>query len=59
MKEKYIEYANNTFSGKTLEIVLNQIELFYKDVIINKNKYNVGDKVKLKKVHFYMVFMVV
>ena len=49
-KEKYIEYAKNTFNGKTLDIVLNQIELFYKkDVDIKKNKYSIGDKVLLKK----------
>jgi hypothetical protein len=43
MKEKYIEYANNTFSGKALELVLNQIELFFKDVSINKNKASIID----------------
>ena len=49
MKEKYIEYANNNFSDKALELVLNQIELFYKDVSIDKNKYNIGDRVLLKR----------
>ena len=49
-KEKYIEYAKKTFSGKTLDLVLKQIELFYKDdVVINKNKYSLGDDVYLKK----------
>lgn len=49
-KEKYIEYAKNTFSGKTLDIVLNQIDLFYKeDANIIKNKYSIGDGVFLKK----------
>ena len=33
-KDKYIEYANKTFDGDAKEIVLNQIELFYKDVEI-------------------------
>ena len=49
-KEKYIEYANKTFEGKAKEIVLNQIELFYDTKVqINKNKYNTGDDVFLKK----------
>ena len=49
-KEKYIEYANKTFEGKAKEIVLNQIKLFYDSKVqINKNKYNSGDDVFLKK----------
>lgn len=48
-KEKYIEYANQTFKGKALELVLNSIELFYKKEKIKKHKYNVGEEVKLKK----------
>lgn len=49
-KEKYIEYAKKTFNGKALEIVLNQIELFYSnEKKIIKNKYNIGDNVKLYK----------
>lgn len=49
-KEKYIEYAKETFIGKTLDIVLNQIELFYKgNANIKKNKYSIGDDVFLKK----------
>ena len=48
-KDKYIEYANKTFDGHAKEIVLNQIELFYKDVEIKKNKYAIGDDVFLKK----------
>ena len=49
-KEKYIEYANNTFDGKAKEIVLHQIELFYDESkIINKNHYKIGDDVILKK----------
>ncbi len=48
--EKYIKYTNDTFEGKAKELILNQIELFYQDeIIINKNHYNVGDKVFLKK----------
>lgn len=48
-KEKYIEYTNKNFEGKAKEIVLKQIELFYKDAKIEKTKYNIGDKVILKK----------
>ncbi len=49
-KEKYIEYANNTFKGKALELVLKNIELFYDNTIINfVKKYNKGDDVKLTK----------
>ena len=49
-KEKYIKIVNDRFNGKTKEILLNQIELFYSnehDII--KNKYNIGDNVCLKK----------
>ncbi|MCI8575112.1 MAG: hypothetical protein HFI09_01450 [Bacilli bacterium] len=48
-KKKYIEYAKKIFEGKALELVLNNIELFYQDVIIRKNKYCIGSDVKLKK----------
>ena len=49
-KIDYINDAKNRFSGKASEIVLNQIELFYKDnKIIDKTKYSVGDDVFLKK----------
>lgn len=58
MKEKYIEYAKNTFKGKALDLVLNQIELFYeKQTNINKTKYNLNDYVILKKVHSFMAFL--
>lgn len=50
MKNNYIEYANKTFKGKALELVLKNIELFYKEnKEIKKNKYNIGDDVFLKK----------
>lgn len=49
-KEKYINIVNNRFEGKTKNILLNQIELFYKDNInIKKNKYKIGEDVFLKK----------
>lgn len=49
MKDKYIDYAKKTFKGKALELVLNNIELFFKDEKINKHKYKVGEEVKLLK----------
>lgn len=50
MKDKYIENINNRFSGKTKDILLKQVDLFYKDnQNIIKNKYRVGEDVKLKK----------
>ena len=49
MKEKYIEYANKTFKGKALELVLNQIELFYSKGDTIKRKYSEGEDVWLSK----------
>lgn len=49
MKQDYINYVNENFEGKSKELLLNQIELFYKDEEIDKNKYSVGDDVFLKK----------
>lgn len=49
MKEKYTEYAKQTFKGKALDLVLNNINLFYEDNIsINKSKYKDGEDVFLK-----------
>ena len=48
-KEKYVNYINNRFSGKARDLLLEQVELFYKDNIINKNRYKVNDDVYLKK----------
>ena len=49
-KEKYIENINNRFEGKTKEILLNQVELFYQsNQDINKTKYDVGEDVRLTK----------
>lgn len=49
-KEKYIEYSKNTFKCKALDLVLNNIELFYDNTKIeNKNSYSVGENVFLKK----------
>ena len=50
MKNRYIEIAKERFSSETLDILLKQIELFYKeDVIVKKNRYDVGEDVYLKK----------
>ena len=52
-KEDYINYANRTFKGKALELVLNNIELFYDDTGVDtKNKYSLGEEVFLKKETF-------
>lgn len=49
-KDKYINNVINRFSGNAKEILLKQIELFYDvDNQITKNRYNIGDDVKLKK----------
>lgn len=49
-KSRYIEYANKTFTGKSLELVLKNIDLFYDDTVINiPKKYQLGDEVKLLK----------
>ena len=49
MKEKYIEYAKKTFKDKALELVLNQIDLFYSNKDVIKRRYSIGDDVKLTK----------
>lgn len=50
MKEKYINIVNERFTGKAKEILLKQIELFYQEnKNISKNKYSIGDDVKLTK----------
>lgn len=49
-KEKYIEDTKTRFTGKSRDLVLKQIELFYsEDNNINKNKYDIGEEVLLKK----------
>lgn len=50
MKEDYLEYAKKNFKDKALDIVIENIELFYNaDKIDIKNFYEIGDKVRLKK----------
>lgn len=49
-KEDYIKYANETFQGDALELVSNQIELFFApNKNTSKNKCNLNDDVILKK----------
>lgn len=49
-RQEYEQYINDNFDGKAKELLINQIELFYSDIDdINKNKYNIGDDVKLSK----------
>lgn len=49
MKQDYINNINERFEGKARELLLNQVELFYKDEVVDKTKYSVGDDVFLKK----------
>ena len=50
-KEEYIKIVDKKFDGNTKEILLNQIERYYnaKEYKIDKNNYNIGDDVFLKK----------
>ena len=49
-KDKYINNVISRFSGNAKDILLKQIDLFYAvDNQITKNRYNIGDDVKLKK----------
>lgn len=51
-KEEYIKITNEILSGKSNDIMLSQIENYFlaKDNFkIDKPKYNISDKVKLKK----------
>ena len=50
LKEKYTKDINNRFEGKTKDILLNHLDLFYKeDISISKNHYEIGEEVKLKR----------
>ena len=49
-KEDYIKKINENFVGESKNLLLRQIDLFYKnDCNIQKNNYKIGDKVFLKK----------
>ncbi len=50
LKEKYTKDINDRFDGKTKDILLKHLDLFYQeDISIPKNQYNIGEDVKLKK----------
>lgn len=48
-KGYYIELVKNNYEGKAQDLLLKQIELFYQEEIIPKNKYSIGEAVFLKK----------
>lgn len=49
-RQEYEKYINEKFDGKAKELLLKNVELYYKeDIDITKNKYEVGDNVFLKK----------
>ena len=51
-KEEYIKITNEILNGKSKDVMLSQIENYFlaKDNFkIDKTKYNISDKVKLKK----------
>lgn len=48
-KEEYVKYVKENYENESKELLLKQIELFFKKININKNKYNKGDEVFLKK----------
>lgn len=49
-RQEYEQIVNERFDGKAKTLLINQIKLFYQDTNdIVKNKYNVGDNVKLSK----------
>lgn len=53
-KEKYINDIEKRFEGKTKELLLKQVNLFYDNTYpIQKNQYNVGEEVQLKKRNIY------
>lgn len=49
-EQKYLNDIENRFEGKTKELLINHVKLFYSGTeYIAKNKYNIGEEVKLKK----------
>lgn len=52
-RTEYENYVNTKYDGKTKELLLKSIDLYYQeDIDVIKNKYNIGDKVFLKKGSF-------
>ncbi|MEE3343155.1 MAG: hypothetical protein VZS44_03605 [Bacilli bacterium] len=49
-RQEYEQYISENFTGKARELLLKNVELYYKENIdIKKNKYSFGDYVYLKK----------
>ena len=49
-RKEYEKYINDNFDRKAKELLLKNVDLYYrKDIEINKNKYKIGDNVFLKK----------
>lgn len=48
-KENYIKLINDNYENEPKEMLLKQVELFFTENNIVKNKYNIGDNVYLKK----------
>ena len=48
-KDKYLADINERFSGKTRDLLVEQVELFFQNILVDKNKYDVGEDVFLKK----------
>lgn len=49
VKSKYLNYINEKFSGRTKDLLIEQVELFYQKVDVIKNRYDVSDDVFLSK----------
>ncbi|MBQ9011693.1 MAG: hypothetical protein IJ093_03490 [Bacilli bacterium] len=49
-EQKYLNNIEKRFEGKIKDLLINHVKLFYSnDIVINKNKYSIGEYVKLKK----------
>lgn len=48
-KDKYLADINERFSGKTRDLLVEQVELFFQNILVDKNKYDVGEDVYLKR----------
>lgn len=48
-KDDYIKYISENYKGEAKNVLLKQVELFFLDEEITKNKYEIGDLVFLKK----------
>ena len=49
-EQKYLNDIEKRFEGKTKDLLINHVKLFYSDTHdINKNKYSIGEEVKLNK----------